>query len=502
MSKGEEKGISRQASSEPDDGSSSGTKFKKSFFKAVMNYGTIVDDVHASEALPCVQERGSVYGILNDVSLNMGGYVCLTFTMLVNLPTLGRKLKMNPCDGIKDSHLSGVSSALCEYCEVYVLCFPLMTFTITLLVVGRDILHKRLYYRLLLERGVLRYRNKRPMHDFLILMSLWSFAHVCMYVCFLCVSLFNVGIDPKRAFASGFKALYRAISNPSSPGAGMVAKDAYKDTDPEGFTLLVHILCFVIVPGLFYLLFIFRMYPVDWTLVPLSEYISQATAASEELNQLVVIEEFCAKAMLEDQFDSIIDPSYKETHDLKGQLRYVTAIKKYQEERWDKWIPKAAKKKAPVEQETEDGQQAKEDEETEPEAIDPYEMQVDLLDSLWPASLVLTNYNLFFCNESGKIHWFAFTWAAFITTTFGVGIIFISYPVMILIKECMHLFFSFSYQAVAPLAATILHLATASLILHRVFKASPAWSYVRCCHPFQRMKLRASRTMSLGMHDV
>mmetsp|Transcript_103523 Transcript_103523/g.179813 ORF Transcript_103523/g.179813 Transcript_103523/m.179813 type:complete len:528 (-) Transcript_103523:13-1596(-) len=488
--KGSRSGFTSEGEEDQESASSSRAPSKKSFLQAIRSYGTIVDDDVDKNALRCLQERGSIWGILNDVSLNMGGYVCLTFTMLLNLPTLGAKLKINPCKGIKDHHLSGVATAGCEYCEVYVLCFPLMTFTITLLICGRDILHKRLYYRLLLEGGVLRYRSTMPLSDFLVLMSLWSFFHVVVYVGFLCVSLFHIGIDPKRAVWVAAKALYKAVSNPSSPATGMVPNDAYTHTDPEGFTLLVHILCFVIVPGLFYLLFIFRMYPVDWTLVPLSEYIADLTeqGSEDDLTSLVVMEEYCTKAMLEKEFDTIIDPSYKETVDYKGQQRYVKAIRIYQQYHWNDWEPRSAKLQK-LEEDRTPGT---------PKHIDPYEMQVDLLDSLWPASLVLTHSTPFFNGETGKIHWFTFTWTTFIATTFFVGLVFISYPVMILIKEILHVFYAGSYQALAPLAATLLHLITAILILHRVSRATPAWEYVKCCQPAVNAGRRLSRRLSRG----
>mmetsp|Transcript_47120 Transcript_47120/g.74435 ORF Transcript_47120/g.74435 Transcript_47120/m.74435 type:complete len:496 (+) Transcript_47120:51-1538(+) len=229
-------------------------------------------------------QRGSVWGLLVFIASEYTGYIILSWHMCL-APFFGQMdIDRHFSCKVGEHYIkSYTGSVACEYLKSYVWIFPQLIGTTMLLLVGRELVQKRFYYYLLYHGGVLSYMAPPPLRDIIMVGNLFVFSQFWLFVLLVSVILYTHGVDPAIAAERAARAGAAAAANPSVPSYRTWSE--YADTsDKENLAVLIHLLVFLGIPGIFVITKLWGAYDIERTMVPLSEYIRDCSAVSSSQN--------------------------------------------------------------------------------------------------------------------------------------------------------------------------------------------------------------------------
>lgn len=243
------------------------------------------------------QSRGTVFGILVALLSSAGSTVLCVATMYLNVAAMSKEVLLNCHNTRFGRHLPEYDGFVlfCEYLEAYVTGFPEMCLVALILFVGREILHKRLYYGMLKAGGVLDYHRSVALKDPIVLLLLWCYVHVIAYT-LLVLYLGQFGfLDVLEE-----EATVRALVEQREVGEAAIKLHTGKS--PELVKIFVDLFSYILLPGIFFLVFFYFSYSIEGGLVPLSEYVGDAEKVlhgHDDLAGLLVLDEAVTRQVIE-----------------------------------------------------------------------------------------------------------------------------------------------------------------------------------------------------------
>eukprot|EP00927_Polykrikos_kofoidii_P012558 TRINITY_DN15422_c0_g2_i1.p1 TRINITY_DN15422_c0_g2~~TRINITY_DN15422_c0_g2_i1.p1 ORF type:complete len:381 (-),score=34.25 TRINITY_DN15422_c0_g2_i1:185-1327(-) len=216
------------------------------------------------------ENRGRTLGLFLDAAITYGYY----FVVLVSLTLAVRigKSKLMPCSAETSASLSGLTSQyVCEYSKAFIMSFPCIAVATFVLLLGRDILQKRLYYAFLKVGGVIKFSCTNPLKDLFIIMLGVNYLHCIIYV----------------AMTSNLAQLLLKLGQAVSSTKQQVAIQLH-------FIIMA---VTVLVPTGLMSAFLYNTYPIHSRLVPLSAYLEEDD--SDNALTLTVLEESKLRRLVE-----------------------------------------------------------------------------------------------------------------------------------------------------------------------------------------------------------
>lgn len=236
------------------------------------------------------ESRGTILGLLIDVGSASASKAFLLVTLTVSVRKHSSEYMQ--CSQA-DLHLKGFSERLiCEYTKAYVFTFPALATVVLLLLVGRDLLQKRIYYGLLKAGGVLSFTGNAAWKDPLVLALCVNCLHCMWYLCF------QINVR-SRAVKSSEAALVQLVGMDSATALG--SQSTALAMDGNGVMALVLLLT-TFFPIILLIIFFFLAYDMEKSLVPLSEYLNAFEDEEHDVTsmpQLCVCKDSVAKHMMQ-----------------------------------------------------------------------------------------------------------------------------------------------------------------------------------------------------------
>jgi len=246
--------------------------------------------------------NGTIVGLLVDVGGTSGYYMFLIVTMFFGLEA--NKDELLSCTvGSGDGQLKTWPQAcFCEYTKAHLLVFPLLSLSVVLVIMGRDLLQKRLYYGLLRNGGVVGFSQNKAFSDSLVLLLIVNYLHVVGHLALM--------------YWVGHVAAY----SPSEDETSMMAPGFFRHQE-DVMRGNLHALGFlwgtVLIPGTLVVVFVFLGYDIEKTLVPLSLYVHGLNGSEPPLS---AFRDASTKAVVEDPSGLVAAASGSE---LNTQYRVV-----------------------------------------------------------------------------------------------------------------------------------------------------------------------------------
>jgi hypothetical protein len=229
--------------------------------------------------------RGTVLGLVIGAASSSVGQVMLLIPMLIHV-IFGNDTIMK-CDNEHHPALARVTIYLCEYTTAYVVSFPVLAATGLMLIIGRNLLQKRLYYGVLQGGGVMGFSQNQPLKDSIVVLLIWCYLHCVSYLVLVLWVCYREG---------NFKTVDGAVH-----------------MEPKAFGLIMGVISLLLLPATFFIIFFYGAYDIEASLVPLSQFVHDAedvTADSDDdaensLMKLKMMHDGIAKAVLEENEDLI-----------------------------------------------------------------------------------------------------------------------------------------------------------------------------------------------------
>eukprot|EP00927_Polykrikos_kofoidii_P024249 TRINITY_DN22092_c0_g2_i1.p1 TRINITY_DN22092_c0_g2~~TRINITY_DN22092_c0_g2_i1.p1 ORF type:complete len:475 (-),score=51.84 TRINITY_DN22092_c0_g2_i1:52-1476(-) len=221
------------------------------------------------------EPRGSAIGIVMEISTTYGFYSFLLLNLMLGLNHF--KAVLMPCDS---GHYGGIRSyveiCFCEYCKSFIDAFPSVASSVLLLLLGRDLVQKRLYYGILKAGGVIEYEHTSALKDPYMIMLIINYVHCIAYV----------------VQTSHLLTRLVGLSHTALQGSG------------PSISFQVHyVLVSVVVlfPVTLIFIFLYGAYNIHLTLVPLSEFVQDNMA--HKLLKLRVLKEGVLRDLVDPKED-------------------------------------------------------------------------------------------------------------------------------------------------------------------------------------------------------
>jgi hypothetical protein len=242
--------------------------------------------------------RGTICGLLIDVGSRTASQVMMLIPMVGSV-LLGEGAGLRCSEKVYPKSLAPDGAWMvyvCEYLSAFSKAYPVLAATAVMLITGRNLLQKRLYYGMLQSGGVVTFGQNNPLKDILFWFLVASYGHCVAYLGLICF-VFNKDGE-----------LYFHETGKLEDGT---LKSELKMGDEE-LQMILQVCTLLLIPGAFFLIFFYGGYDIEGTLVPLSQYIHDAkdVAADKEdakksLSQLRMLSDSITKVVLEDFEDQI-----------------------------------------------------------------------------------------------------------------------------------------------------------------------------------------------------
>lgn len=196
---------------------------------------------------------------------------------------------MISCRSVGSERLGVLGSYVCDYTKAYMECFPELALTVCVLIIGRNLLHTRLYYGLLARGSVLHFGSRSAFKDALVGFFLWCYAHCVMHLFLLMWLIWQACADdasvealhtttaPRMRQASGSQSFFLGPNlTPSDPPGVMHAPAVSDSLLMVQLSLLSELFCFFVVPSMLFCAYLFTSYDIETSLSPLSQYFKDA----------------------------------------------------------------------------------------------------------------------------------------------------------------------------------------------------------------------------------
>jgi len=257
--------------------------------------GTPRDGPEEKEPKPW-EARGTILGLCIDLGMIIWIQSVPLATMFIH--SMVSAGKMFPCEEGGTYNLSFFDACYCSYTKAFIRSFAPLALVAMCLIVGRDLLQKRLYYSVLKHRGVLEFAANNPFKDMVFLAVLVSYLHLILHLIFI---IWATGF-----FSSDSSSKFLQHTGGGEDVTGGDVKSMVNDA--FAFRLIVELVSFIVLPATLFIIFFFTAYDIEATLVPLSQYVHDARDAGEgaELSQLEIMEDCWVKEVLDTKAPEII----------------------------------------------------------------------------------------------------------------------------------------------------------------------------------------------------
>jgi len=337
--------------------------------------------------------RGTVLGLVIGAASSSVGQVMLLIPMLIHV-IFGTNTIME-CDNEHHPALTRVTIYLCSYTTAYVVSFPVLPATGLMLIIGRNLLQKRLYYGVLQGGGVMGFSQNQPLKDSIVVGLIWCYLHCVSYLVLVVWVCYR---------EDNFKTVDGAVH-----------------MEPKAFGMIMGVISLLLLPATFFIIFFYGAYDIEASLVPLSQFVHDAEdvadsddEAEHSMAKLKMMHDGVAMAILEENEDLIF--AAKGDHEDKNR-KFVQYYRKNEKEHEKDELP-----------------------------------TLTLWKSFWPGLLLLKPDITEDYAERFKTLWFAVT-AFFLLVFIGMLVflgIFIGF-------DCYTLFGHAKYQAIPHLVVFVVH---------------------------------------------
>lgn len=232
-----------------------------------------------------LERSGAAFHIAVRVLASSGIHAVYLLAMFAMMKTSN----MISCQRVGSQRLGVLGSYACDYTKAYMECFPELALTVCVLIIGRNLLHTRLYYGLLARGSVLQFGSRSALKDALVGFFLWCYAHCVMHLFLLIwliwqacaedgpVDVLQTTIAPRTKQAGGSRSFFLGTSLASSDPPDIMHAPAVDDSLlMVQLSLLGELFCFFVVPSILFLVYLFTSYDIETSLAPLSQYFKDA----------------------------------------------------------------------------------------------------------------------------------------------------------------------------------------------------------------------------------
>jgi hypothetical protein len=198
--------------------------------------------------------------------------------------------------------LSAADAIVCGWTQGWTCSFAPFALTVMNLYIGRDLLAKRFYYGVLRQRGVLQFGSNNPLTDPLSLLVFIAYAHVILYLVFI---IYVTGLLSSND--SAFLVQHgRGVIGGS--GDTDILKETLLARDGHAMRIVMELISFYVLPATLFVVFFFCGYDIEISLVPLSQYVHDEVLAGDQdsLSKLTILEDNRAKALVEEKAADIL----------------------------------------------------------------------------------------------------------------------------------------------------------------------------------------------------
>jgi len=307
------------------------------------------------------EERGTVLSLLLEVANVAFSRVFLLLTLVGSLQAASDSFMR--CSREETPALKHYGEELiCHYTKAFIFTFPAMATTVLVLLCGRDLLQKRLYYGILKNGGVITFSENTPYKDPMIMAMLVDFLHCVAYTIFHLMILHREGHmhdlqqegfipethtteAPKASGLEDAAAFLLAAFRAGGPKLGGAKTGGRTRVNPFGqdnelgeYMQTVMFLVATFMETVLLLIFIWYAYDITASLVPMSKYLDGYEDLEEEEHRFAIprlhtFKDMVAKRILEDSLhiiptvDGDLDKLYKRVvtkytahkHEIRGK---------------------------------------------------------------------------------------------------------------------------------------------------------------------------------------
>lgn len=232
------------------------------------------------------ESRGTIFGLLIDSAGRVAGPTIMLIPMVMHV--VYSKDSFMACNSHDHPSLKDdFWLYLCEYLTAFASAFPVLCATALMLVAGRNLLQKRLYYGMLQAGGVVTFSENDPLRDPIIWAILTCYLHVFAYFClvlYVCSEEGTLKFNDKGVLVMGTK-------------------------DRE---LILGFVSLMLLPATLFTAFFYGAYDIESTLLPLSQFVHDAEdvadnagESGEALADLVIMSDAVCKCVLADNEDEL-----------------------------------------------------------------------------------------------------------------------------------------------------------------------------------------------------
>jgi len=202
-----------------------------------------------------------------------------------------------PCEAGGAYDLSAVDAILCGWTQGFTCSFAPFALTVMNLYIGRDLLQKRLYYGLLRQQGVLQFASNNPLTDPLSLLVFVAYAHVILYLVFIIYATGLLSSDDSAFLLQHGRGVIGGSGDTDNLKETLLARDSY------AMRQVMELVSFYVLPATLFVVFFFCGYDIEFSLVPLSQYVHDEVEAGDQdsLSKLSILQDSHAKALIEEK---------------------------------------------------------------------------------------------------------------------------------------------------------------------------------------------------------
>jgi hypothetical protein len=207
-----------------------------------------------------------------------------------------------PCEAGGNYDLSAVDSLLCGWTQGFTCSFAPFALTVMNLFIGRDLLQKRLYYGILRKNGVLQFASNNPLTDPLSLLVLVAYVHVILYLIFIIYATGLLSSDDSAFLLQHGRGVIGGSGDTDHLKETLLARDSY------AMRAVMELISFYVLPATLFIVFFFCGYDIEFSLVPLSQYVHDEIEAGEKdsLSKLSILQDSHAKHIVEEHGADIL----------------------------------------------------------------------------------------------------------------------------------------------------------------------------------------------------
>lgn len=225
--------------------------------------GASRDPENEAKRPPVWESNGSPTALLIGVLSTYGYHFMVLLAHHMGVHVFGRTVASCAVGG-PGGVTSEVGAYACEYSKAFLLCFPVAASAVLMLLAGRDLLQKRLYYGLLKAQGVLEFCETHAHEDRLMAYLLVCAIHVLLFTCLSSPLLHQ---------------LYGLVATSVSHAQTVAEKQVALVEQ----ILSVQAVLLAVVPIVLLCVCSFHAYDIQGGLLPLSRYVADADDALRSL---------------------------------------------------------------------------------------------------------------------------------------------------------------------------------------------------------------------------